>query len=380
MGLAIGRDATVDHTAMPTGRVWLRALIRQAPESAARTLALRSQAGLASFAPTDGQISDYADHLQAGLAAETIQRLKRRIASIKTVRQPYPSFGGRTSETDADFFRRCSERLRHRHRAVTVWDFERLVLEAFPEIFKVKCLPHSSADGEPKAGDVALVVVPDVRALPSLEPRAGEVLMRRIGDYVSTALATPFATIHVIHPLYERIRVDARVAFRSGLDAGYYAGVLNQDLQRFLSPWAYADGEDIVFGGQIYRSEILAFMEGRDYVDYVTDFNLYHSQSSANADGVGTLTIGVDFFIRPDPTPPISAQATGMTIGDTFIVGRGVEVAVATKAQSILVSHIEHRITPINVGEETCFGVQTLGVGYMTISLDLEVSEPISGG
>ena len=37
-------------------------------------------------------------------------------------------------------------------RKVTAWDLERLVLEAFPEVFKVKCLPHTDETGSYKAG------------------------------------------------------------------------------------------------------------------------------------------------------------------------------------------------------------------------------------
>ncbi|NEQ45471.1 MAG: hypothetical protein F6K00_18790 [Leptolyngbya sp. SIOISBB] len=372
--LAIGRDASVEHTLMPSGQVWLRALIRKSPTSAARLTTLRTQAVTATLAPTVDPISDYNDHLSTQLNAATIQRLKQRLAPIKTVEQPAPSFGGRTSETDTDFFRRCSERLRHRNRAITIWDFERLVLEAFPEIFKVKCLPHSDQYGQDQPGDIAIVVVPDVRAVPTLEPRAGEVLIQRIKAYLDTDLATPFANIHVTHPTYERIRVDARVSFRQGLDAGYYAGVLNEDLRRFLSPWAYEDGEDIVFGGQIYRSEILAFIEGRDYVDYITDFNLYHNHDGPAVDGISAMAINLDFFIRPDPQPAIATTADGMTIGDTFVVGQGVEVATATQAQTILVSHPEHRIVPVTPASDDCDGVETLGIGYMAIRLDFEIT------
>ena len=375
--LSIGRNASLSHTIMPPGKVWLRALIRQVSVSAARTLNLSSQALRATFSPTVEELSDYNDHLRLGLAAETIQQLKRRAAAIKVIHQPYASFGGRAIESDIDFFQRCSERLRHRNRAVTSWDFERLVLEAFPEVFKVKCLSHSNAEGQHKAGEIALVVIPNVRSLPSLQPRAGAVLLNRIQDYVDSNISTFFAKIHVIHPLYELIRVDARVAFRSGLDAGYYAVELNQDLQRFLSPWAYEEGEDIVFGGQIYRSEILAFMEGRDYVDYITDFSLYHSYAGSQTGGINEMTIGLDFLLRPDPYPLISTTEDGMKIGDTFVVGRGVEAAIATQPQSILVSHADHRIIPISGGPTRCEGVETLGIGYMTVRLDFDIAKTI---
>ncbi|MGK7908803.1 MAG: hypothetical protein AB4040_16465 [Synechococcus sp.] len=374
--LSVARDATTVHTIMPAGMVWLRALVRQAPESAARTHALHSQAAIARFSPTAGELSSYNTHLQQGIAEHTIKRLKQRDAAIKSVSQPYRSYGGRASETDKAFFRRCSERLRHRNRAVTPWDFERLVLEQFPEVFKVKCLPHSTTDGTEKAGEAALVIVPNLRTVTignRLEPRPGEVLMNRIRDYINSGIASAFANVNVIPPAYEHILVDAQVAFQSGLDAGFYAGVLNQELSHFLSPWAYEDGRDITFGAQIYKSEILAFMEGRDYVDYITDFQLYHSHDGAPRGGIDDMTVGVDFIIRPDPQPTISHAQPGMVIGDTFVVGRGVEVAITTRPHSILVSHPEHRITPISIGEGRCSGPKKVGIGYMTVALDFTI-------
>ena len=193
--------------------------------------------------------------------------------------------------------------------------------------------------------------------------------MGQIETYITSGLATSFAEVHVIHPVYERIRVDIHVAFRVGLDAGYYSRVLNEDLRRFLLPWAYEEGEDILFGARIYKSEILAFMEGRDYVDYVTNFTLYHSYDGPPRGGIDQLTIGADFIIRPDPSPAI----LDMIIGDYFVVGRGVEVAETTRSHAILVSHAEHLIAPISPGEDRCTGVTHLGIGHMTVSLDLKV-------
>ena len=50
--------------------------------------------------------------------------------------------------------------------------------------------------------------------------------------------------------VFERIRVEAQVVFMPGRDPGYYARVLNDDLRRFLSPWAFQEGEDILFGAR----------------------------------------------------------------------------------------------------------------------------------
>lgn len=375
--ISVPHEASVEHNTLPSGLVWFRALIRRPPESAARTLEIETQAALAEFQPGDSALEDYEAHLRVGLPAGAITRLQRRNAAIKRVKQPAPSFGGHGEEGRVDFFRRCSERLRHRNRAVAAWDLERLVLEAFPEVFKIKCLPHTDATGSAKAGNTALVIVPNLHHSGGsnlLEPRAGEVLMGQIKDYLASGLVSPFATLHIIHPVYERIRVEARVAFCQGRDPGYYSNVLNDDLRRFLSPWAYEEGEDILFGARIYRSEILAFMEGRDYVDYVVGFNLYHSFQGQSANGIGFMTIGVDFIIRPDPRPAISE----MHIGDDFVVGRPVELAETTQAHAILVSHPEHLISSIGPGEDHCIGVTQLGIGYMTIGLDFRVQPKIT--
>lgn len=372
--ISIPKEASTDHTTMPSNLVWLRAHIQRPPDSASRTMALHTQAIKAELAVEEQDLDSYAAHLQNGLPPKLISRMLRSNARIKKVTQPYASFDGQAEENNASYFRRCSERLRHRNRAITPWDFERLVLEAFPEVFKVKCLPHSDAAGNSKAGELALVIIPDLRSIDNanpLEPRAGAVLMGQINDYVASNLSTPYTTFHVIHPVYEHIRVDIHVAFLPGLDAGWYTNVLNNDLLHFLSPWADKQGEDIVFGARIYKSEILAFLEGRHYIDYVTDFNLYHDYAGPPREGIGHMRIGTDFFVRPKPQPAVAQ----MVIGEDFIVGRSVDVAHTTQPHAILVSHPQHLITPISLEEDRCSGVQQLGIGYMTIGLDFNVQQ-----
>lgn len=372
VSLVVASDATTRHTAMPEGLTWLQAQIDKSPHSAARTLSLQAQAATAVFSPETGELLDYAGHLAEGVDAKTVSKLKTRVAAIKKVEQPYASFGGQEPETDHNYFQRTSERLRHRNRAVTPWDFERLILNHFSDVFKVKCLAHRDESAIQKSGDVALVIVPNLLNSQSsnrLEPRAGEVLMEDIRRFIAQDMATPFANVHVIHPVYEQILVEAKVAFREGYDPGYYAGQLNEDLQRFLSPWAFEEGQDIVFGSRIYKSELLKFMEDREYVDYITLFNLYHSFEGEPRYGIGFMEIGVDFIVSAAPKPAIE----DMRIGVDFVVGRGVELAISTQPHTVLVSHSRHRIEPVIPGTEICTGVSQLGVGYMTVGLDFEV-------
>ena len=372
IALAVGAEASIEHVRMPKNQLWLQATIDKPADSACRLFAIIDRAMKAQLQVEDNDLGLYEQHLRSSLPAETITKLKKRDAAVKKVSQPYASFDGRGSEEDVLYFQSSGERLRHRRRAITLWDMERLILNEFPTVFKVKCLPHCDALGIEKAGETALVIIPDLRAVTTnnpLEPRADAVLMKNIENFVGK-LTTPYAALHVIHPIYERLLVDAQVVFVSGFDAGYYASVLNEELRRFLSPWAYEVGQDIVFGTRVYRSEILAFIEGREYVDYITDFKLYHSYPGPRRDGIGNMTIELDFIIQPKPSPYINTMETG----NTFIVGRGVEVARTVKGHAILVSSPEHRIRPVESGSHACEGARQLGIGYMTVELDFVVT------
>jgi hypothetical protein len=179
-----------------------------------------------------------------------------------------------------------SERLRHKQRAVSIWDYEHLILQAFPSVYKVKCLNHTSnlkEDGTPDyfeiaPGFVSLIVIPDIRnknSFDPLQPRASQNLLREIEDFIG-----PLNSLHVKfdadNPEYETIFLDFRVKFYDRFDANAYLKILNEDIVRYLSPWAYGDFSDIHFGGELHKSIIIRFIEERPYVDFISQFKMYH--------------------------------------------------------------------------------------------------------
>jgi hypothetical protein len=56
---------------------------------------------------------------------------------LKSVQNPAASATGGSEESIDDAEHRSSERLRHKDRAVSFWDYERMVLEEFPTIYKI---------------------------------------------------------------------------------------------------------------------------------------------------------------------------------------------------------------------------------------------------
>jgi hypothetical protein len=217
---------------------------------------------------------------------------------VKTVTQPYASFGGRPEESDDALNTRASERLRHRNRCITAWDYERALLEAFPGVHKVKCIPHAKDGSWLAPGHILLAVVPDLRnknARDRLRPRVDSETLSRITEHVQTRVGMQ-VIVKVKNPVYQKIRLDFKVRFHAGYEPNYHRNLLNEELIRFLSPWAYDAGREIAFGGRIYKSVLLDFVDELGYVDYVTDFKMYSFVEGAE----NTLDLNEVRAQRPD--------------------------------------------------------------------------------
>ena len=369
--LNIGSDATSDGFLMPAGQHWVRLMVTQRADGAGAIEKIIAQAARATLVTNNSNTQ--IEILPPG----TITRLVNKIPAIKSIHQDYPSFNGLPPEADKNYFRRVSERLRHRNRAIAGPDYERLTLEAFPDVFKVKCLPHTDADNNILPGHIKLIIVPDMRIRKGgniLQPKSNLAYLREIETFLQKKFLGGFVTPHAANPEYETLLVDCKVTFYAGFDPGFYGIQLQEDLRRFLSPWAYEEGKDIIFGGKVFKSEILAFVEGRPYVDFVVNFQLYHRFEGAGLPGgISCMTIGDDFIIGTQPIATIGSNdgtIAGSVIGLDFVIGEPVEVAIATRPDAILVSNDIHRIEVLQEGSFVCSGIPTLGIGQMVVGLD----------
>lgn len=309
--LDIPKDATNTNTIFPTGYHWLRASVEEYtdmeglhdPSALNNVLNITAQAVQASFRDNGNDPS----HLTAPLEAATITKLSEPLAAVKSVTQPYASFGGKIAEQGTDYYRRVSERLRHKGRAITMWDYERLVLEHFPSIYKVKCISHTiDVTGSEKLyseiapGSVCVTVVSNLRnqnQVNLLKPTTSINTRNEIVKFL-TKRSSRFARIAVINPEYEAIQVKCNVTYLPEFqkDKGFYDTELIADIKKFLSPWAYDEGADIVFGGKMHSSYIINFIEERPYVDYLTDFEMYKLPEDA------------DDEYEPEPREELSAS------------------------------------------------------------------------
>ncbi|MGS2739388.1 baseplate J/gp47 family protein [Sinomicrobium sp. M5D2P17] len=276
---SIPREATDNNTRLPEGLYWLRAKLYKDFDVVCKAIGIHTQAVKAVFENRDNELS----HLGDGLPAGTISKPVERLSSIKSVTQPYNSFGGISPENDRNYYRRVSERLRHKNRAQTLWDCEHMLLEQFPEVYKSKCLNHTRYCSKKNQmyyqspGHVTLVVIPDIvnkNVFDIYEPRVSTTLLNEMEEYINR-YNSMHVTTAIVNPEYETVKVELKVKFHTRFDENFYKKQLNEDITRLLSPWAFDRNRGIEFGTSLHKSVLVNYIEKLNYVDYLQDVFMF---------------------------------------------------------------------------------------------------------
>ncbi len=265
--IKLPEEATKDNSQLPSGMHWIKAKMHHRFDAVCKVLSVNAQGVMAQFSNEGNDLA----HLASGIPAETIGKLVVRKSTVKGITQPYSSFSGKNEETDDHYYRRVSERIRHKNRAITQWDYEHLILEKFPEVYKAKCLNHTGCCSFTQGGHVTIVVVPDTvnkNVFNIYEPRVSKAYLNKIERFI-TKLNSLHVKAKVINPAYEPVKIETVVKFHDEYDDSLYRIQLDQDLKKLLSPWAFDSTKSVEFGVKLYRSVLIDYIEKLDYVDYV---------------------------------------------------------------------------------------------------------------
>lgn len=291
----------------------------------------------------------------------TINMPGQRVPGLRTVLQVGPSEGWRAADPPEAVRLRGAERLRHKLRAVTRWDYERLLLDAFPEVCKAKCFAHHEATLVDPAGrrhqhlanlpgQVLVAVVPFPQPgdlFRSTEaPRFDAALLDAMQQHLQ-ACAPPGARVLVRNAAYERAQVRCILRLARGAHPGAVLRQLNQAIVEYLSPW-HAGGIGAEFDWSVRADTLEAFLREQPGVDAVGKLSMLHIVRNDRQFNVlrdtATHTIrGEARTLRPaqpwslllptrrhllelrDDIGPLVPHTTGiqrLEVGSTFIVGR----------------------------------------------------------
>ncbi len=269
------------NTVMPDPLYWVKVSTPKNVKAVAETIGIHTQA-----AKTSARFSVLNDknRLETPLEPGSIAKLVNGDFNVKKVEQIYPSFGGRTPEVNGHFYTRVSEQLKHKGRALMLSDYEKIVLEGFPEIEKAKCITHTMGlsaidykrDLEVAPGYIVITVIPDLTKLESgnlIAPKVPVSLLEKIGDYVRKR-TSPFARIKIMNPRYEGVDVVIKVRLHRGKSPDFFTKKLKDDITLFLAPWVLGDIEKLAFGQLVRYSDIIGFVEQLQYVDFIVNLEL----------------------------------------------------------------------------------------------------------
>lgn len=275
-----------ENTIMPpteTGEhlYWLKVSVAESVGAVAESLGVHLQSALATYHPLPTS-----DKNRSGkpLAPEMINKLLQPDFNIKKINQPYASFAGQSPEQSKQFYIRVSEHLRHKGRSINTFDIEHLVLEAFPTVFKCKCITHTYGlsahefqyDFEAAPGYVTIAVIPDLTKIiagNNLEPKLPVSILTDIKTFVAQRMS-PFARIRVMNPRYEPVDVEVQARFKTGRDKKYHEEVLKNDIAHFLAPWYLGDSDKLSFGQPLVYSDLVGFIENLEYIDQIVNLKL----------------------------------------------------------------------------------------------------------
>lgn len=219
------------------------------------------------------------------LPAFTVQSFDRNIGGVLEVIQPIPSYGGRLEEDKFSFYRRVSESLKHKYRAVTSWDIEKLLLAEFDWLGFVKVFGNFGNEDFVEPGRIIVVGVPRIYEsesfyLPKLNP--GQI--KEIGGFLKKVV-NPFLKFKVLNPQYEYLMIKGKIKFHSSA-IGSVFNKLYKDLIEGVCSWFYQDLSDIFSNRESQKSEILNLIISRSYVKFLTGFSLAHLYQNDSGDFV----------------------------------------------------------------------------------------------
>ncbi|WP_378179155.1 baseplate J/gp47 family protein [Aquimarina sp. SS2-1] len=283
--IRIPEDATQGGTLMPSHLHWMKISTFKNIEGVSDTIDICTQVISATLASKTVALA----HFENPLPIDTITEALNQIPEVAKISQPFTSSKGKPAEKGDALYKRISERLRHKNRALTMWDYEHMILHKFPEIYKAKCLPASD-----RIGGVDVIVVPDIKGKLPFNPFAPKVAadtLFRINSYLEN-LAPTYAEVSVSNPSYLQVSTECVVKFYSGYDEVFYKDKLIEEIKRFMSPWAYGEDSDIQIGGSLHASVIINFIAERPYIDYVANLKLFQSEDGKTFTDVRSLNDG----------------------------------------------------------------------------------------
>jgi hypothetical protein len=290
------QDINLNNQVMPSSSYWICCRTKSNAEMASRISGIYLNAFTARAVLEEEKLHNPV------LPAFSVQSFENNIPGILELVQPISSSGGRPVENKLAFYQRVSESLKHKHRAVTRWDIEKMLLNEFTWLGFVQVFGNFGHEDFIEPGSITIVGVPQIADRSSFyQPKLNPGHIKEIEIFLKK-ITNPFMQFKVLNPQYEYLMIKGKIKFNSA-DTGQLFRRLYSELLEAVCPWFYHDLSEIFANREAKKSEILNLIISRPYVKFLTGFSLAHlfrnEQGDFNFfdgalldDGMDTLIVG----------------------------------------------------------------------------------------
>ncbi len=221
------------------------------------------------------------------LPAGTINRFQKELPGIQSVSQLRPSLGGLEPESLQRMIFRASNQALFRQKPVTPEDYERMVLERFPQVDKVTCFPACDTKNDGRKGVVTLAVMqkkPDM-----LLPLCPYDLLFEIEQEISHHTA-PFVLVDAINPVFEEVMIRCHVTLKPGIRQNLFQRDIKRRLDQYIAPWMGTDDLPS-FGHSIRVADVQALLESCPEADKVNHVSILVLMTSTQKATLGNAKV-----------------------------------------------------------------------------------------
>lgn len=219
----------------------------------------------------------------------SVKALKKAVPNIESVVNYTDAAGGFDQESLKTLLQRAPHTLRTKDRAVTAEDYEWLVKEADPIVYRSKCLSDQQ-------GRIIVIILPkseEKMPIPTAQT------IKLIGDFLQNkSLFVLENFIRVTGPQY--VTIDAEVIFKP-VEIGETPIVqerIQKQIEIFFHPvFGNIDSKGWDFGEDVFSSDLSTKLEEIAGVDYIVSIVLREAASSQEVTGIGKITIQEDAIV-----------------------------------------------------------------------------------
>lgn len=203
---------------------------------------------------------------QGNVKADEITTIKTSLPFVDTITNKQPAQGGSDTEQLSGVFERGPHLIKHRNRAVTMEDFQRLALEASVYVARSQCIEQDNK--------LKIIIIPkDVTDKPTPSPT----LLKTVEKYIlQRSLNTILpGSIEVLPPEYIEISVTVDVVPTSIDIAVPLEKEILTRLKQFFHPLTGGPGKNGWESGRdVHISDIYAMLESIEGVDHTANLLL----------------------------------------------------------------------------------------------------------